>query len=132
MVIGAHVSGHYSIIIGKRRTFINFQLVFIVGTILLATLSTPVIILGRFFIGLASGVFYSITQNYISEVTPFSLRKIGSITVSSISFGGYSLCCFIALGLPYNAKPNESMFLVSFMIVFPACFAILQIILFIF
>ena len=132
MVIGAHVSGHYSIIIGKRRTFINFQLVFIVGTILLATLSTPVIILGRFFIGLASGVFYSITQNYISEVTPFSLRKIGSITVSSISFGGYSLCCFIALGLPYNAEPNDSMFWVSFMIVFPACFAILQIILFIF
>ena len=102
------------------------------GTILSCTFETAVLLFGRFLIGIALGVFYSILQNYISEILPFALRKTGSIAGSTICFVGYSVCCFMALGLPYTAKPNESMFLVSFMIVFPACFAILQIILFIF
>ena len=131
-ILGTHVSGHFAVSIGKRRSLINFQLLFIMGTILSCTFETAVLLFGRFLIGIALGVFYSILQNYISEILPFALRKTGSIAGSTICFVGYSVCCFMALGLPYTAKPNESMFLVSFMIVFPACFAILQIILFIF
>ena len=72
---GSLIAGPVSDAIGRKLTIIWSDVLFIVGSILMALAWTiPVLMVGRVLVGLAVGVASMIVPVYLSEVAPVQIR----------------------------------------------------------
>lgn len=126
-IFGSFVAGIISIKYGKRKTLIGVGVLNIIGVLMFSFGNTLIKVIGRFINGLCNGFFFSVPQNFLSEVLPLSIRKFASIYTSA-SYGlGYLISCILALGLPLEYSYNDPMaFWVLFMSLFPILFMLFQ------
>jgi SP family galactose:H+ symporter-like MFS transporter len=73
--IGAAVAGYLSDLMGRRRVILGAGLLFIAGAIISAVAQgIPVLLIGRFLVGLAIGTASMLTPLYLAEIAPASGR----------------------------------------------------------
>ena len=74
-VIGAATNGVLADIFGRKKIIIVTAIIFIIGSILCAFASNPlVLIMSRMLVGLAVGIVNFVVPLYLSEVSPKHLR----------------------------------------------------------
>lgn len=74
-LIGALVSGRLADHFGRKRLLTHMANMFIVGTLLsTCATSVPMLIIGRFIIGIAIGITSYVCPLYISEMAPAEKR----------------------------------------------------------
>lgn len=88
-IIGAGSSGPLSDKIGRRRLVLIIAIVFIIGTLILATAQNiEMLVLGRLIIGLAVGGSMATVPVYLSEMAPTEFRgSLGSLNQLMITIG---------------------------------------------
>lgn len=86
---------------GRKKILIYHNLFYVLGTLLLALAShSSLLILGRLFIGIASGVCTVVVPTYLSEIAPEKVRGIlGNMFQAAIVFGIF-VSQAIGLGIP--------------------------------
>jgi SP family galactose:H+ symporter-like MFS transporter len=73
--IGAALAGYISDRAGRRRVILTAGLLFIVGAVISAVAQdVPVLLIGRFLVGLAIGVASMLTPLYLAEISPARVR----------------------------------------------------------
>jgi SP family galactose:H+ symporter-like MFS transporter len=73
--MGAAVAGYLSDLMGRRRVILGAGLLFIAGAIISAVAQgIPVLLIGRFLVGLAIGTASMLTPLYLAEIAPASGR----------------------------------------------------------
>lgn len=85
---GSMLAGKITSLIGPRCTLITAHLFSVIGTLtsILAT-SYPILIVGRFIVGLCVGLITVGSPTFISEICPASTRKRGVIHQLAITLG---------------------------------------------
>jgi MFS family permease len=99
-VFGTMIGGPLSDSFGRRPVVLAASIIYTVGaTIVACSQSLPILMMGRFIIGLELGIDSTATPVYLSEVAPIQIRG-GVITVSIIAeilgavvSGGVVLIC---------------------------------------
>jgi MFS transporter, SP family, galactose:H+ symporter len=103
------LAGFLSDRVGRRRVILGVAMLFIVGAFISTAAETPeILLIGRFFGGLAIGIASMLTRIYLAEISPAGDRgAIVSLNQLGISGGilvsylvGFALagaaCCDIA------------------------------------
>jgi SP family galactose:H+ symporter-like MFS transporter len=74
-VAGAAASGYFSNHFGRRKTILFSAVIFVIGSIACATAPVEhVLIVARFFLGIAVGMASFTAPLYLSEISPHSVR----------------------------------------------------------
>ena len=87
--VGSLVAGPLSDWIGRKPVILASDVLFIVGSIVMATAETiPTLMAGRLIVGLAIGVASMIVPVYLSEISPVSVRgQIVAIFICCVTGG---------------------------------------------
>ena len=101
--VGSLVAGPLSDGIGRKPVILASDVLFIVGSIVMATAETiPILMVGRVIVGLAIGVASMIVPVYLSEIAPVSVRgRIVAIFICCVT-GGQAISSVICLALGRN------------------------------
>ena len=100
---GSLIAGPTSDAFGRKPVIIASDILFTVGSIVMATAETiPILILGRLIVGLAVGVASMIVPVYLSEVSPMAIRgTLVTCFIIAVTLGQL-ISSIIALGLGRN------------------------------
>lgn len=87
--VGSLVAGPISDNLGRKPVVIVGDILFTVGSIVMALASTiPILMAGRVIVGLGIGIASMILPIYLSEVAPIAIRgKVVSSFVLAVTFG---------------------------------------------
>lgn len=87
--VGSLFSGAASDKFGRKKLILLADVLFTLGSILMAVSPTiPVLMIGRFLVGLGIGIAAQIVPLYLSEVAPIEIRgKVVAINVALITIG---------------------------------------------
>ena len=100
---GSLIAGPFSDAFGRKPVIIASDVLFTIGSIVMATAETiSVLIIGRLIVGLAVGIASMIVPVYLSEVSPLAIR--GTLVTSfiiALTFGQL-ISSIIALELGRN------------------------------
>ncbi|OMJ94600.1 hypothetical protein SteCoe_2249 [Stentor coeruleus] len=131
--IGCIVTPWFLDKLGRRKTIITQDILFIAGSIILVMPHTVTFGIGRFFTGFTSGVMATIGPVFINEVSPVEMiGKVGPLVVISNALG---LLCSYSFGLflpieNFSEDPNNYLWL--FLFLFPAALCCYQLVYFLF
>jgi SP family galactose:H+ symporter-like MFS transporter len=74
-VLGAAISGYFSSHFGRRKTILFSAIIFIIGSLACATAPVEhVLVVARFFLGIAVGMASFTAPLYLSEISPQAVR----------------------------------------------------------
>lgn len=101
--MGSLVAGPLSDAVGRKPVILASDVLFIVGSIVMATAeSIEVLMVGRIIVGLAIGVASMIVPVYLSEISPVSIRgRIVAIFICCVT-GGQAISSILCLALGRN------------------------------
>lgn len=115
---------------GKRKELMITDLVTVLSSALIVIPSTGTFGIGRFIAGISSGLFLTLSMQYINEFTPAEIRgKMGSLTGFTNMIGllmAYSVC----LLFPIDYCTQSSKYYVFAIFGLPGLAALLQFIIF--
>ena len=77
-LVGAFIMGKVTSTIGRRKSYIIYDIIAIVGISIQMIANTYSMIVGRFIAGMGNGGFMVIVPLYIKEYTPIKYKGIGS------------------------------------------------------
>ena len=95
-LFGAFFGGYFIEKLGRRKTMIANGVPFLVGCVLMSTAShISQLVVGRIVVGFAVGVGSVVTNIWLSEISPVSVRGgIGALYGVSLSLGAFSALLF--------------------------------------
>ena len=97
-IIGAAFGGYMNDKMGRKKTILMADVVFIAGALVMAAAPAPwVIIIGRLLVGLGVGVASMTAPLYISEASPAKIRGALVCTNGLLITGGQFLSYLINL-----------------------------------
>lgn len=101
-IIGSLVVGYLADKLGRKRTLVFCDLLFIVGAVVQATISRKwPFVIGRFIMGIGVGAASMICPVFISEVSPVNVRgKLVTLNVVAIT-GGQVIATAIGAGFEH-------------------------------
>jgi MFS family permease len=89
--IGSLLGGVLADKYGRKPTIISADIIFTVGAVVMAVSPTiPILVIGRFIIGIGVGLAAMVVPVYLSEISPLHLRgRIVTINTLMIVFGQF-------------------------------------------
>ena len=125
--IGCIITGKLIDNYGRRKSMIMTDILFILASIVLVMPSTVCFGIGRFFVGVSTGIGATLGPIYLGESTPMEMMpKVGPIIYV---FSGIGMITAYALGLTLpvdNIDTDPKSYLWIFMFLFPALIAAYQ------
>ena len=109
-IIGAAVGGWMNDRFGRRKSILVADVLFIVGSAVMAAAPVPAVLIGRVFVGLGVGMASMASPLYISEASPTKVRGALVALNSFLITGGQFLSYLINLAFTKVSTMHNLLF----------------------
>ncbi len=127
MIIGALIFGRMTDRIGRKSAFVLDLALFVIGG-LLSALATglPMMLIGRFLVGLGIGADLPISTALIAEISPSHRRGFLTGLMQVFWFGGAMVSAVVAIALAVHGSPESWRWMLGSAVVVAAVVMVLR------